>query len=498
VLPWIIFPGILAVYWLFPTKNYYWDGIFFARVIEDAQQLNTSLLHPNHLLYNVFGYFFYQAARSLGLNWRAVEVLQVTNSLVSVLSAVVLYRILSLWLRSHLALLLTLVFAFSATWWQFSIDADAYILSVFCLLLAFRYALPEFKPRPFVVAVFFILAILVHQLAVWCYPVLALSLWWQTSASPHQRALTLIRFSVTVVGTVLGAYVLSFYLILGTLHLPRFLAWISSYSPDASFSFDLLSNLGYTLRGHLRLFFNGRLTLLKGLLTPPIIGLIGLLIVLLVVWLGLMVRKLRNTSWPSVTKISRDRVVRLVALWILTYLAFLFFWLPHNTFYRLFYLPAIILLLGRVVSISKGGSAEKRSYGLLFFVSLMILGNFLFFAFPYSHPEKFPPLAAALDMNAVWKPGTVVFYGSENSNNNLFHYFNRSTIWRPLPEVGQLEAELRPVYESGNEAWLEEGAIDRLNGTQEGKAWFEQHAQKDTLRGRRERGHNIRFIKVVP
>jgi hypothetical protein len=47
-----MFPAMLLVYLLFPTKNYYWDGIFFARVIEDASTLNPSLLHPNHLAGN--------------------------------------------------------------------------------------------------------------------------------------------------------------------------------------------------------------------------------------------------------------------------------------------------------------------------------------------------------------------------------------------------------------------------------------------------------------
>src|SRR6185503_7112713 len=128
-LAWVVFPGILLIYLLFPSRNYYWDGIFFARVIEDVPGVTPSLLHPNHLLYNVVGFFLYRCARTLGLNWRAVEVLLFANSVVSVLTAFVLFRILSRSLQSsYVAWTLTLLFAFSATWWKFSTDADAYIL----------------------------------------------------------------------------------------------------------------------------------------------------------------------------------------------------------------------------------------------------------------------------------------------------------------------------------------------------------------------------------
>src|ERR671915_340070 len=75
----VMFAGILLSNLLLLTKNYYWDGIFFSHVIEQAAGLDSSLLHPNHLIYNVLGYLFYCAARSIGLEIRAVEVLQILN-----------------------------------------------------------------------------------------------------------------------------------------------------------------------------------------------------------------------------------------------------------------------------------------------------------------------------------------------------------------------------------------------------------------------------------
>jgi hypothetical protein len=101
-------------------------------------------------------------------------------------------------------------------------------------------------------------------------------------------------------------------------------------------------------------------------------------------------------------------------------------------------------------------------------------------------------------MNKVWQPGTVVYYGNENSDNNLFHYFSRDTTWRPLPELGQLQVDLRSTYDAGHEAWFEASAIDHLQKSQEGREWFSRHAREESRHERRDRGHNIKFIKIVP
>jgi hypothetical protein len=498
LLSWIIFPAVLLVYLLFPTKNYYWDGIFFARVIEDASTLNPSLLHPNHLLYSVIGYVLYKGTQILGLKWRAIEVLQVINCFVSVFTAFLLFRILRRAVSCrYLAWTLTLIFAFSATWWKFSVDANAYIPSVFFLLLAFNFILPDSKPRPLLVALLFCVAVLFHQLAVFCYPIFALGLWWQTSSLPKkQRSWSVIHFCLSSFVIVFATYWYCFYLVSGTHDAARFTRWVTSYSPDASFSFDAISNLGYTLRGHSRLFFNGRLSLLRGLVTLPVILLIVVLVALIVIWFVLIIRGLTKVDWRKLPPIPRSRPATLSALWILIYVVFLFFWLPQNTFYRLFYLPAIVLLLGEILNAWGGGKAAGRSYRLAIFAAIMFLSNFLFFIYPYSRSEKYAPLAAALEMNKVWQPGTIVYYASENSDNSLFQYFNRAAIWMKLPGAGSLDTELRNAYDSGKEVWLEASAIDQLQKSPEGQEWFARHARPETLHERRDRGYNIKFIKV--
>src|SRR5687768_17474720 len=189
----LVFAGILLAYLTLLTKNYYWDGVFFAQTIEDAPSLNAALLHPNHLIYNVPGYLLYRLARGLGFQVRAIQVLQVLNCFIGAASAYLFFRILIGCFKSvYLSVVLTLLFALSATWWKFSTDADSYILSVLFILVSFYLILPNRRPRPFLVALTHALAMCFHQLAVLFFPVVLVGILLQTSSDPAGRRIVLL------------------------------------------------------------------------------------------------------------------------------------------------------------------------------------------------------------------------------------------------------------------------------------------------------------------
>src|SRR5215212_2316152 len=233
--PWLIFIATSAIYLSFPTRVYYWDGIEFAQAIEDASTLNPSLVHPNHLIYNFAGYIFYKLLRVFGFELRAVTALQILNSLLSAACAGVLFAILSDTLRSlYLSVCLTLLFAFSATWWKFSTDANAYIPSVLFLLVSFYLVLPKHKARPLLVAVTFFISLAFHQLAVLMWPVLALGVYLQDGElSIRRRAFKTACFSALAAVLIIASYAYLFYLASGSSDLLRLLRWTASYSPDA-------------------------------------------------------------------------------------------------------------------------------------------------------------------------------------------------------------------------------------------------------------------------
>jgi hypothetical protein len=490
IAPLLLFSVTAVIYLLFPTSVYYWDGIVFAQTIEDASQLSPSLVHPNHLVYNFAGYIFYKLLRAFGADIRALTALQILNSLLSALCAGVLFSILLQTLRSfYFSICLALLFAFSATWWKFSTDANAYIPSVLFLLISFYLVLPGRKPRPLLTAFTFFISMAFHQLAVLMFPVLALGVYLQDTRLKRQ-ALNAVYFSVTAALLIVAAYAGLFYLARGEFDPFRFIRWTTSYSPDADTAFHLWSSLKYSFRGHVRLFFGGRLNSLRGLMNPAIVVLVLCLIAAILFFLFNLLKNLRA---PKLLLQTRQKTVLLLALaWTGVYVVFLFFWLPQNTFYRLFYLPALIIVLGLALASVRNTRPETRA--LAAFVIAAALANFLFLIYPSSHAEKYPPLAFAQQLNREWPAGTVIFYMDESSDVSLVRYFTPQTRWMRmhLKFMDDPKAEMRKVYEEGGTVWFETSAID----TYQSDSWFEKHARKETLRELNDGAYRIRFVQV--
>jgi hypothetical protein len=480
-LPLILSAGVLLFYLLLLTKNYYWDGIFFAQVIEDAAGLDRSLLHPNHLIYNVVGYLFYKAAHAVGLQVRAVEVLQIINCFVGALSAYVFFKILLDCFKSlYLSTVLTLLFAFSQTWWKFSTDADSYILSVFFLLLSFRLILPHRRPRPFLVAVCHALSMLFHQLAILFFPVVVLGIFLQTASSqPAKRRLApVLKYSLTAFLITFPAFYYSFYLITGGLGFKPFLSWITTFSPEHGFTFNAWDNLVYTLRGHSRLFAGGRLSFLRDVGGPLMYALVCILLIIAALFFFQLIRhfkELKTTFRAAPAVEDKTKRLRLLCVvWIACYLVFLFFFIPQNTFYRLFYLPAIIVLAGSFLAVVEAARGHVHRYRAALFVAMVLVANLAFSAYPYAQARANPPLALALSMNRVWPRATVIYFAAWNSDNSLVRYFNPSTVWRQT-NPATIENELRELQMSGASAWMDTTLIDFYQSTPEGKRWLEAH-----------------------
>ena len=503
-IEWAMLLAIGVIYLAFPTKAYFFDGIDFAYTIEQAPRLQPSLTHPNHLIYNLIGWMFYRLL-GLGLEIRAVTALQILNNILSVLSAYVLLAILKSTLRSrYICYCLTLLFAFSATWWKFSIDADAYIPSVLFLLISFCLSLPNRHSNPLVVAVTYSIGLCLHQIAIVFFPVLVVAMFLQHRERPRrQRIMTAGVFAVAATLTTFAAYALAFYWLTGGFHITSFIRWAMSYAPDDSFGFHALNNLGFSLRGHFRLFFGGRFNASSGLLNPLVVVL-GL--ALLTAFLLLVIKVIRNFRRPDfqwVSSLRNDPIRRAIAglclLWISVYVVFLFFLLAHHTYYRLFYLPALIILIGLGLDSYNSVTNIARQYRLALFVAVLFLANFLMLVFPYSHVEKYPPLALALDLNKTWSPNSVVYYALPNSDQSLVRYFNSGVSWKQLKnsDVNVMDTELEDAKLRGRSIWLETTAIDQLLATPAGAEWLKKHELKNSTRSVITKAHNIRFMPIV-
>lgn len=503
-LLWIVIVSVFLIYLLYPTKNFYWDGIYFSQVIEDAPELNTTLLHPNHLFYNVVGYLAYQATRTFGWQIRAIYVLEFISSFFGAVSAIMFFLILKRLLKSdYLSLTLTALFAFSATWWKFSTDADAYVPSVFFLLIAFYLILPEQPPRPLFVALAHSAAMFLHELAVIFFLVAVLGIVFQTAMLERRRQILFVmQYVLTAFLLTFGTFCLSFYALTGSFNWKNFISWLTFYTPDIGFTFDAWKNLFLTFRGNIRLFVDGRFNFLE----LDALNII-LLFILVTAFIVLVIKTARNLSdiklvWQAAaqTAFYRHPITILCAVWIAAYLIFLFFFIPGNTFYRLFYLPALILSFGLLLASSETLRIHGRQWRTTLLVVVVAVSNFLFFIRPYSQVRKDTPLSLALEINQLWSDKTIVYYKTFNSDNMLVRYFNPTTKWKSLEstDIEELNRQVQNSRANGETIWIETTAVDFLESFGETAQWIADNSDAQQRKELINKSYRLKFIQIVP
>jgi hypothetical protein len=479
--------GILAVYATLPTKNYYWDGVAFAQSIEQASGVTirsslfwTSIIHPNHLLYNSIGYFIWNATQNLGFHVRAIAVLQAMNMVAAAACACLMQLILLRTTHSaYLSTSLTLFFAFSAVFWKYSTDADAYILSVLCLMGAFYLLIVSAEPRPLLVGLLHAGAMLIHQLAFLFFPAAALGLFLKGGWK------AVWRYCFIAGGITLPAYYAGFWLEERETSPASFLRWLTSHSPDVSFSFNLPRNVAITISSYSRLFFGGTGHVLQFFGPFMLVTLIFLALVLATLITLLLryradLRLLARPDWASSS-------FRVAVAWLSAYVVFLFFWLPHNTFYKLFCLPAIVFLLGQWLAQYRG----PRRRRLALFVATMALANLALYIFPYSRPDYNQALRFAARMRPLWPSGTVVYYGEYTVDDWFIRYFNPQTVWKPMETrdlVSKFTDRAAQDVDAGKEVWVDTTAAKALTAVGAG-AHFDA-TQQDNYPA-----HPIRFFR---
>lgn len=498
----LIFVVLLLIYTAFPTKNYYWDGIEFAFVIENAGSLNASLFHPNHLFYNPLGYVIYKFVQNSGFDVRAITVLQVMNSVFSALSAIVLFYILKQSFRSnYLAAALTFLFSFSAVWWKFSTDANSYIPSIFFTLVCFYLILPNQKPKPLPVALIHTIAMCFHQLAVFFFPVAVLGLFFQTSDLPARKRFSVfLQYGAMAFVLTFGLYCLCFYLQSGNFDYSAFIKWLTNYSPENGFLFNLKKNLEYTLGGEIKLFFGGRFGFLKEVINPLTILLMCVLAAAFVALSFQIIRfrKCNKTAENSFEFAEFKELTLICAAWASVYLIFLFFWIPQNTFYRMFYLPAFIVLIG--ILLSKYRPADKTGWRTALFVVILFISNFLFYIYPYSKVRSETPLSLAVKMQSIWSPNAHVYFSKMDSDNRLLRYYNPDSKWIGLDgkSLSDLESEVRNVYAGGGEVWMETSAVKRFMQNEDFSHWLKQHGSDQSEYRLKDSSYDMTVIKIYP
>ena len=445
---WLALP--LAAYILLPTHDYYWDGISAAINAEKHLPLRD-ILFPTHLVYTLVHTWLFRAALAVGLRVRSLYLMQFVNSLLAAACAPLICRTLDRRLHDRAAAIAgALLFAFSATWWRFASDSNSYIPSVFFVLCALD--LIETEQSPIVSGLATAFAMLFHELAILFLPFALLRLQNRRKATVYLAA---------SLGPVAVAYLLAYRAVSDTFSLGGFLGWIVAAPPVGvgHFSFQPLHDLLWTALGTLRLFFGGKLTDLHSL---PVAGAIALaVLVALILW------RFRRTGAARFARPSRHLLV-----WLAIYVVFLFFWLPENTFYRMFYLAPLVLIL----------CTSFPRAGLL--CAVVFLWNGLFLVYPASRVQNNVPLRFALQQSSRWPVGTPIAFSNFHPDLWTIAYFNSQVSWigMPRPDIPVLDRAYDDARNRHQYMWLEATAYDALNADPAGRAWLKTHPLGNVLR----------------
>lgn len=492
----------LGVYLLLPTREFYWDGVGFAQTIEASHGSPDHLLHPNHLLYNLMGYAVWKAAAAVGMTVRALFILQALNALFAAGSVFLVWQIVAELTRSpRRSTWCAFLFAFAAQWWRYSTDADAYVPAIFFLLVSFRLLLPRQGPRPLAAALAHSAAMLFHQLALFFFPAAIIGLLFRAQSKHRGGAsrpglILVARYGATAFSVTGVSYLLAFLLVRPYIGAQQFWSWVTVHSEDAVFSFEPVISLQFALRGSMQLLLGGRATQVQANIVTVAGALaFGAILVLLVRY---FVRSRRPVVDDSSNRdpegfrfwLSANRPA---LAWTLTYVVFLFFWQPQNTFYRLFYLPPLIFLLATVPV-----WRARRIQLLALLAAAVCAWNFTAFIYPHSRAENNAELTFALQRNKDWKQGSAILYSHSHSDLWIISYFNPQATWiaMPSPEVAEVESRRIEGTQKGKPLWLEGTAYDAIAAIPGGQSWLGQHVDPTRSFLYTTSVHRIRYYRV--
>jgi hypothetical protein len=495
--------AVFAVYLLVPTREFYWDGVHFALAIEAPHGSLSALLQPNHLIYNLMGYAVWKSVAAIGIPLRALFLLQMLNALFAAASMHLVWRILTAMTKSARASMGgALIFACSGTWWKFASDADAYIPSIFFLLLSFHLLVVAKRPRPIAVGLAHSAAMLFHQLALFFFPAALVGLLCErlrdnTSGTKRRHMILAAEYGVTAGAITGAAYLTAFRAAFPNGGIRQFGDWITTHSPETALSFSLWHGLRYTLRGTGQLFFAGRVTQVR----PDAVTAAGALVfcasLALLFYFGRRWFRAVAPTFPNgaVHGLRSWLATNGTSLaWTIAYVAFLCCWLPKDTFYRLFYLPPLIILLA-TAPIWRGDRAKL----LALVAAAMCAWNFTVFIYPHSKTEANEVLSFALRHHSDWESGSAVVYRDFHSDLWTISYFNPQVSWiaMPSPDADQVERYRSDVAQKDHSLWLEGTAYDTLAAVPAGQGWIDRHVDRKHSLLYTSPSHRIRFYRVV-
>jgi hypothetical protein len=368
--PWMLALFFGAVYLLTPTALYYWDGVVFATVCEIGSLHET--IHPHHLLFNFVSDILFELVRMHAPGVRALSFLIFMSSIFGALTIYFSHLIFrTIFNREGLAIATTSFMGFSFTFWHFSTDANAYIISAFFPVLASYLLLtmdnfPIHRFRLTWVSIVFSIGILLHQVVVLFYPVY---FFWMVvfKFKDKKRKFTIpMRILLIILPALITG---SMYFLIGRVFFQyttpdEYWNWITSYGHQKRWWFGN-ENAGFlafsraVMVSHLKLMFYPDY-IRYGLLNFSHLSIVDFIkkLLTLVSLITVFLVFIRGFIYLLGAIGKRRFYAALLLLWILPYFIFFTFFTPQFEFYRLYYLLPLMVIF----ALGLKGFFEKPSF----------------------------------------------------------------------------------------------------------------------------------------
>ena len=453
--------GLAVLYLCFLTASHYWDGVLFSLYIEKVAERvlpPPTLLHPNHLLYSPLGYGVYKLLHFSGAPVRSISALQFTNVLASVCCSLLVFRMCRRSFASpDLAWSCTLLFALGATWWKFSTDADAYIISVLLCVAAVECVLAT-HVRLAIAGVCLSFAMLFHQLGVFAYiPILA-GIWCERRGTKERVRRVLAFVFLTSAATAATYYVAYIWTHSGQ-STPSFVQWVTSVSNDTQTTHSFGQLVASNVASYLKLFGGGKLALIRDFFSAPVI--IALLSCLACATATAISAVRTSGSRPSLPGEIDRRTRTVLWSWVAAYFVFLSWFEPGNAFYKLFVWPPIVVLIGCYLQ-----SHRRASKAFRWFTLGLASWNFAAFIYPHSRVDADPVLSLAKRIDRELPRTATVYYKALSPDDWYLEYFAPGRRWEPLGspnEIRKASAAAPVCFESTALPYVETEADPSLS-----------------------------------
>lgn len=344
----LVFLFFLVFFIFIPNKDQAYDSYAF---LLDARY-GQEIVHPHHLLYNVFRYILYLLSTRIGLD--AMKVISLASSVIGAFSLALIFKLLRQRTLPEMALTGAMLTGMLFSFWYFSTSVEVNIVSMMFLILSLYFLMHERGDRNS------ILAFLLLTIGIMFHQILILALIPMLIYDSYRHGSLKRSIYLSMISLIPGFVI---YIIIAVMAAPDkslsgVFAWLTMYPGLGRWGTVGSGSVITSLGGIAKAVFGG--SMLRQALygssisAAEILYLIGAAISLC----GMVVLLLGAAK--NIIKKTDSILLAVIAL---IYLIFAFWWAPHDGGF--WFYPAVVIMIAIFISIGNSGFIRNTAYATM-------------------------------------------------------------------------------------------------------------------------------------